>query len=1768
MLLLLFAMCSAFASALAERQLTILVYMCGSNLESGSGAASVDLDEMKAAVSSDRMTLLALTGGSVRWGNGLDADKLCVTQIESMGRNRVYTRFPSSDMGDPETLTAFISYAVENFPAKEYALIVWNHGTGPLEGVCLDELYYPDTLSLPEIGSAIDASGLGQKLKWIGFDACLMSTVEVANAIAPYARYMIASEETEPAAGWDYAFLNGMDPDEDGAETARRIIDLYMQTPHSEAEVLTLACTDLSRIDAVVRNMDDFFAPIGDRIDRNHFPMLSNLRLSAASFGRTVRGVGVDGYDLVDLKDLCAKYRSENDPQALIDAIDAAVCYMRSTSRDAGGLSVYHPYYNKAAFRDGWSQKYDRLSFCAGYARYVQRFGELLDGEALASWQGLDTVDNGLDQNNDNWFSLRLTPQQREAFSSAQLIALYPCVNMEGTGRFLETVGMQDYSSQYTSIYIDNASLDDDGSLTARYTGRALYVTDAMGNAVLGPLSYRLSPDGEKYYLCAEYSDTTGREDSEAAEQVLFVCRPDGEDGLAIATTQVYDPLTQTYTNRIALPTERYNRLVFKSLAAEMPTLASPMPGFDEWRTLLIDPGSKYYNDYSSAIDAGADWQLRFFDFQQSGLQTYAAFQITDTQQNTYMSELLPVRNPNLKRVEVLPQSIEADGFDVSCYMVRDISSIKPTIGVCLEFRYRGVEKDFYVTGVLLGDDPQARASRAAMFMSADRRVCLDGSYRVEPERVYLQIDVSSLTDLSAVRRLEIELNGGRDGARLVFFPEDCDVSDIAPVSDAPPLAEAVQNGVTLQLMKLERGQGDAIRGMLHAVNRSDETLDTRSVRGIILDDLCLEASFDRIEIRPDSDAYIGFTAEDGAFLSGKLSVAGRDNSRFLSVNQLIRRFIGDSVRRVKVLYASGFDIERAWQLDLATPVSLAGPVVDGDAPTAPEGLPILDGEISAEVERVLVADDGVGVRMVLRNSGDADRLVRIHNRLLNGISLDNQYSDTYVVAAHGVTVACLGIDTDYALDPGYALWEIGFTFGCGHRTSDLARITFDRPVMLGAMKGTYLSAGDMSTRPASLEIGSSVRLSKDRFEGDRFGMTVSVGLEDDGGFNALIGQVMKLGVTLSFENRSDMQVDAVTTPFVFNGDHETEESWICFDIAPHTTVIRTWHVDAQSLWGIGSVRSLRCDMEVRESSDYGWGDLIETIPIDLGLDGISLGHEGQRLEPLCQVEADGILWQLLSVEADGNGRLTGWLNAVNTTDNRRTFKNSAVLAEGVRGDDHVPEIELAAQGRQLIPFAFENEARLFSRTAMIPGTNGYATAQMDRLLQRLGIREVSRLTFALGLRSDLDDSQPKAPDQCVVFTLPEPLPLEEAGYEAPPSELLMRQEGVSAWLDSVIIGERGFSLGIRVENQSDRCLSLDCRNGYVDGEMRVLSKHDWYQTLLPHTVSYMCVLDSAMTPGSVMQSIRIPFGLNDGEGYDFDCGSALINLKALAELSAAGAIWLDNGDYDIEPADPGANRLSDMLQLPRADVVRPVTLVAPISEERARHFVRGEAMVCMETGFGYGYDEYDTVTWEHVRLELAPDASGRITAEYSGLILYWSDVPATVKERTRDGVSEFISTLYEFSNEYYNFELIPGDDPSQPPRLVPMDLPGDYEEGMAVDAGIRSTYRFVVQNDGEALTVLEQEVEHRRMSPDDPPELEDEYDGWDVYMAQDIFTNQHYDTPRWDWNECVIDTERNPGMSPLEGLVQDDEDDIRVRYHIWYDDGTDEVLVEDYPMQ
>jgi hypothetical protein len=147
-------------------------------------------------------------------------------------------------------------------------LSFWNHGGGPFSGVAFDE-NTDDYLSLSELQAILKAlkDARGENLELLGFDTCLTNNIETAGMLAPYADYLIASEEIEPGEGWNYSWLSALN--EAGAKettltpdaVGRAIVDTYALSINDEgdwSQVMdeTLALVDLSRMEALETAFD------------------------------------------------------------------------------------------------------------------------------------------------------------------------------------------------------------------------------------------------------------------------------------------------------------------------------------------------------------------------------------------------------------------------------------------------------------------------------------------------------------------------------------------------------------------------------------------------------------------------------------------------------------------------------------------------------------------------------------------------------------------------------------------------------------------------------------------------------------------------------------------------------------------------------------------------------------------------------------------------------------------------------------------------------------------------------------------------------------------------------------------------------------------------------------------------------------------------------------------------------------------------------------------------------------------------------------------------------------------------------------------------------------------------------------------------------------------------------------------------------------------------------------------------------------------------
>lgn len=1023
-----------------ERTLTLMIYMCGSNLESQYGSASSDIQEiLDAGYDASQVTVLIMAGGSESWHLGINPDEISILEIGKRGMRTVWKEKASS-MGSSETLTRLLQFGTENYPAKDYSLILWDHGGGPMEGVCWDELFSMDNLTLQELDEALKNASLPQKLSWIGFDACLMSSAEVALAMSPYAEYMIASQETEPAKGWNYAFLNGIETDSDGAETGKRIVDCFFDALKESSDILTLACTDLSKAETLLPQMDAFFDPISQTLTADDFARFSNIRMSSTGFGKSVRSVGEDGYDLVDLCSLVENYHTDSDD--LSSALQNAIVYSRSSEEGANGLSVYHPFVNKRKYEEVWRQSYKNLHFSDGYTRYLERFGTLLTGESAADWSHLMTEYNGFNEQNAQQLSLSLTEDQLLSFSSAQLMILEN--PMEGR--------KQDHLS-LAPVAVEPASLTDDGILTGSYSGRTICVLDEDDNIITGPISFFLSEDQSYYIVLAYYYDYSGRNQSADETAVLYHCVPDTDGkSLRILRTYVFDRVSETYTNRIAFSEDEFTMLSFRVFRRPVPDTEDALPGFSEWES-----GGGYLN--KGSIQLPQKWHLGFVNSDGFTGQ-YAMFQITDIQQNVYSSQPIPLENLLLSSVQVTPDHFESERAHFQVSMIQNRSKTNPNVSLKLTMKNR--------TGEPLS------CSTSYPILNGTRMVS-DNFYLGETKAgetnfttLYMRdLDFLDLNDIHSID-FTATVTTGWDDETPEETPIHIEIENLAlPESASPkPMATFMDDGVIWQLRSLEWNNQGALSGLLYLKNETDEEIHASPlvlVNQVFSEDTCSAFT------APHADRFIHFEMENRAILS-LFEVPVEDTFRLymLGVHNALQRFSSASIERIDLIsyiYGSA-DIEKQIPLILDEPF----PIPSTESADIPATRTILEkDEIIVSVESILIGDEGAGLALTIENQGTEPRLLSFMNPRMDGIECNDFDAPSQIflpAASKGVT--CISYrDYDKEILPGTQVHTFEFAFQEGNRRSEPVCFTFPEGTAFGASGGTYYTANEIEIRPA-----------------------------------------------------------------------------------------------------------------------------------------------------------------------------------------------------------------------------------------------------------------------------------------------------------------------------------------------------------------------------------------------------------------------------------------------------------------------------------------------------------------------------------------------------------------------------------------------------------------------------------------------------------------------------------------------------------------------------
>lgn len=410
---------TGFAAAQTKSDYTVMVYMVGSDLESGGQFASTDLKEMMKIGSTKNVNVVVETGGSNEWGNSKISNKENQRWLVKKNDIKLVKNVGDRNMGKPETLTDFINWSMKKYPAEKYGIVLWNHGAGSVIGYGADEKHDHDALTLSELQQAFAKSYSKTKSKFelIGFDACLMANVEVAKLLQPYGKYLVASEELEPGHGWDYTpFLKKLatTPKATGDVVGKAIVDGFKKQSEQEgtADDITLSVVDMDKTIDVTKKVENLAKRLrADLKNPEKLKGIAKARFRAEDYGNSG---GIGDTDMADIADLAQQlsplYPKES--KELINSVNKAVVHNLNSLANprAKGLSIYFPSEDRPNFKSN-AVKYDENNFSETYEKFLTSYvNKLLADKKVVNTQNKPSRKLALNKPNQG-YEVKINPQ-------------------------------------------------------------------------------------------------------------------------------------------------------------------------------------------------------------------------------------------------------------------------------------------------------------------------------------------------------------------------------------------------------------------------------------------------------------------------------------------------------------------------------------------------------------------------------------------------------------------------------------------------------------------------------------------------------------------------------------------------------------------------------------------------------------------------------------------------------------------------------------------------------------------------------------------------------------------------------------------------------------------------------------------------------------------------------------------------------------------------------------------------------------------------------------------------------------------------------------------------------------------------------------------------------------------------------------------------------------------------------------------------------------
>lgn len=524
---------------------TLMLYMCASDLESECGFATEDLNEIMYGYTAGNLNVIVQTGGTAEWQNTVVADDRCQRyRVTEDGLELVDDSLGMQNMADSATLTDFIQYCSSNYAADHYGLVLWDHGGGVVGGYGYDENFGGDSMSLTEMSRALGDANV--HLDMLGFDACLMANFETCLMAAPYADYLIASEEPEPGCGWYYTDWIGKLSENCGIPPkryGRQIIDDYITESgwDSPSMYSTLGMFDLQQVtQKLLPALSQFSDDAVQQLSAGEYRRISQSRSNT-------RAVYQSELDHIDLLDYAQHSQSETADQ-LEQAVSDCVVYYRETENGSGdnGLSILFPYYDLSAL-DMLEEMYQTLGYDDAYPAFLEQFANVMAGGQI-SVSGFSNTQNhaaASEYSGFQWFDA--DAGYDESYYETYSADLSLLETTEVDGRCVLELSEEDWEivndaamqmfAVYDGFYVDMGlddycEFDDYGNLIVEYDQTWV----ALDGQVVPFFHESYTSDGDSFFTCGSVPCVYNGTDAE----IVLVWDTEHPSGYAAGVRPVY----------------------------------------------------------------------------------------------------------------------------------------------------------------------------------------------------------------------------------------------------------------------------------------------------------------------------------------------------------------------------------------------------------------------------------------------------------------------------------------------------------------------------------------------------------------------------------------------------------------------------------------------------------------------------------------------------------------------------------------------------------------------------------------------------------------------------------------------------------------------------------------------------------------------------------------------------------------------------------------------------------------------------------------------------------------------------------------------------------------------------------------------------------------------------------------------------------------------------------------------------------------------------